>query len=146
MNCKLNNIIDKKFCYFNSKIVVPIETYAINNLNINGNKKIEIFFEELKENIVKNVYDMSVSIYGIRKSLVTLTEFYCNPYFNSLRVKNNLLSFSNFTGELCIIGVWFSEKSYGPYIDCININYIDNCNLFIDNDSDEEINNYIKNI
>ena len=72
MNCKLNNIIDKKFCYFNSKIVVPIETYAINNLNINGNKKIEIFFEELKENIVKNVYDMSVSIYGIRKSLVTL--------------------------------------------------------------------------
>ena len=87
----------------------------------------------------------------MKKQILKYEEIYLlllimNPYFNSLRVKNNLLSFSNFTGELCIIGVWFSEKSYGPYIDCININYIDNCNLFIDNDSDEEINNYIKNI
>ena len=145
MGVQLFQIIDKNFSYFDQKIILNTEFNVLNNNYINGSKKTEIFFDSLKDHIVKNVHLISNSIYEIQKSLVTLTEFYCNPYNEYLRIKNDLIPGINFNGEICIVGVWFSKKSYGPYIVLNNINQNDH-NLFIDNDSDEEIESIIKDL
>jgi len=151
-------IIDKFFIKYTSLKCLSIESYAIDKVSISGNTKIKTFFDNLKDIIVKDIYSMSILIYGFQKSKQVLNEFYCNPYnydFNLLRIKNDLIKDISFSAQVNIIGIWISDKSFGPYFTLDNIDPIKYDNKFIESDddnrsviemdSDEEVEYVIKN-
>jgi len=151
-------IIDKFFIKYTSPKCLSIESSAIDKVSISGNTKIKTFFDNLKDLIVKDVYSMSILIYGFQKSKQVLNEFYCNPYnydFNLLRIKNDLIKDISFSAQVNIIGIWISDKSFGPYFTLDNIDPIKYDNKFIESDddnrsviemdSDEEVEYVIKN-
>ena len=151
-------IIDKFFIKYTSPKCLSIESSAIDKVSISGNTKIKIFFENLKDLVVKDAYSISKVLYGFQKSKQVLNEFYCNPYnydFNLLRIKNDLIKGISFSGQINIIGIWISDKSFGPYFTLDNIDSIKYNNKFIESDddnrsviemdSDEEVEYVIKN-
>ena len=151
-------IIDKFFVKYTSPKCLSIDSYVIDKVSISGNTKIKTFFENLKDQIVKDIYSISKELYGFQKSKQVLNEFYCNPYnydFNVLRIKNDLIKGISFSGQLNVIGIWISDKSFGPYFTLDNVDSIKYNNKFIESDddnrsviemdSDEEVEYVIKN-
>jgi hypothetical protein len=143
-------IVDKNFVKFNSPLFFNFESYVIDQKSINGNKKIKNFFDELKNIIVKNIFYLSKEIYGFQKSKIVFNEFYCNPYnenINTLRIKidPDLSKDISISGEIHVLGIWISEKSFGPYIVLYNYEIIKNNNKFIivnsEHNSDDEFDN-----
>ena len=116
--------------------------------------KLSDFNDLIKKEIVNYVFNNSFSIYGTFKTVEELEQCYSNPK----KIKKNKNSFSNILKLklankngleqitrnsrvkmiVDISGVWFSDQSFGPYYDIIQLDVIplepSKC-LFIDTDS-----------
>ena len=100
------------------------------------------FFDNLKIDLVSKVYhELSNDVYGFQKTICCLEEFYCNP------VKNNYLKINKCNSNIPmnefvelhvnVLGIWFSDKSWGPFLVAENVTEIKKNSLFID-DSDSD--------
>jgi hypothetical protein len=96
------------------------------------------FNNTLDQLIIESVYKNSKLIYGTQKTMEALEELYCSPhkiaptgkkYYDLLQLKVN----KNFVMSGClnkndrvkllvqISGLWFSETSFGPYLNVIGV-------------------------
>lgn len=167
---------DGKFCfikYFGTKLIVnlPVSiitfdvdfSYTKPNVFIylNDNKLIE-FNNNIKELIVKHVFDNSVDIYGHQKTMESLSEFYSNPHkvsktknsFSDLlklklkcQVNENLPKRTKVKLSVEISGIWFSQSSFGPYYDIVDLEVVTDSQkkcLIVQDNSDSDVENYLK--
>ena len=143
--------INGKYTSFDKILIeFPISTVSYHsgdNLFIYLNTFTSKFVSDLKETLIKQVYDRGV--YKVSKQ--TLSEFYVNPHKN---IKyRDVLKLKNYNQEFlkkgtrikittAITGMWFSENSFGPYISIDSLEVITQKSLFIEDssDSDPEIN------
>jgi hypothetical protein len=134
-------------------------SYNRPNLSINliDHELIE-FNSKLQNLIVENVFKNSKKIYGTQRTREALQELYCNPqkfapagkkYYDLLQLKinkNMVKTDSLSKGDkvkltVQVSGLWFSETSFGPYLNVISIEKdIKKKIEFVDSDSDTEIN------
>jgi len=129
-------------------IEFPVSTvsyYTEQNLYLYTNTFITKFASDLKENLVKKVYNKGV--YQVSKE--TLSEFYVNPLkviklsdVFKLRITDQdfLKKGTKVKISLNVTGMWFGESSFGPYLNAGNIEVITTKpeSHFIDDSSDSE--------
>jgi len=133
--------MDKTFHYLDNKIIKLQKANVIssNKATIGNNLIAEL--DDLKKEIIKIVY--SNNFFGKYRSLISLEEFYCNPYKESgnyLKVfNNNLIPGTTITGNIQIIGIWYTAKSFGVYCKLENYHIIKNEYNFIEDESDSDI-------
>ena len=141
--------IKGRYCSFEPVIIeFPISTvsyYTQNNLFIYTNKFITSFANDLKELLVKKVFDRNV--YSVTKEV--LSDFYVNPLkviklceVLKLRVVDQdfLKKGTQVKMVIKITGMWFGDASFGAYIVIDHLDVIDNKSHFIEaSDSDEEL-------
>ena len=114
------------------------------------------FIDDLKHTIVSAVFKESKKIYGTQKTMEALNELYCNPhkfapvrkfYTDLLQLKISATHLGSLKVlkkktkvylTVYISGIWVSEKSFGPYLNVIGLEYPSTVNDFVD-DSDSEI-------
>jgi hypothetical protein len=74
------------------------------------------FFDNLKQDLVNKI--PSKQIYGFQKTKSCLEEFYCNPVKKDyLKINKGDVPFDSIIDtEIFVSGVWFSDKSWGPYL------------------------------
>jgi len=163
--------VDGKFCYINlindyyvinlptSKVIFDVD-YSCNKptlvISLTDKKLIE-FIDEFKKTVINHVYHNCKQIFGVQKSLSALEEFYCNPVKKSLTKKyfadtlklkllnqkiNPLMRNTKIDIVLHISGIWFSNDSFGPYFDVMDLTLIElpftpkkNIYSFIDEES-----------
>ena len=145
-------------------IALPVSTVAFDvdfsynrpNISINlVDQELIDFNSHLKNFIIESVYKNSKKIYGAQKTMEALSELYCNPHKSApvgkkytdlmqLKINKNSLPELNFLNKkskvaltVHISGLWFSEKSFGPYINVIGIEApeIKKCD-FVDSDTE----------
>ena len=123
-----------------------VSYHANNNLFIYLNTFTTDFSNNLKESLIKKVYNRGV----YQASIETLSEFYVNPhkvikFRDVLKLKwvngDFLKKGTRVKMTVCISGMWFSEASFGPYLSIETIEVIENVHksLFITDSSDSDI-------
>jgi hypothetical protein len=139
MNFNVNN----KECYFEKDIILTIYNPKIIHNYVKLSEENIKFLNEFKKDIIKKIYPFSKKIYGIQKTICCLEEFYCSPHklipFNNkyedvIKINNN----NNHNSEIINIhfkGLWFSDKSWGPYLS-VSLEECIKKPLFIDSDSE----------
>ena len=145
---------DGKFCYVNeneknfiinlptSKVIFDVD-YTFNRptltIGLVDAGLIE-FIDAFGKEVINYVYQNSKKIYNTQKSLNSLEEFYCSPHKKSLAKKNytdtlkmkllnqkiNPLSRNTKIDiVLHISGIWFSNDSFGPYFDVMDLTLVE---------------------
>jgi hypothetical protein len=140
--------INGKYTSFEPIIIdFPISTVSYHldeNLFIYLNTFTTKFVNDLKQTLVNKVYEQG--IYKVSKE--TLSEFYVNPHKNIkyrdvLKLKNYNEGFlkkgTRVKLNVAITGLWFSEASFGPYISIHTLEVIVHKPLFIQSDSDTDL-------
>jgi hypothetical protein len=129
-------------------IEFPVSTvsyYTEQNLYLYTNSFITKFANDLKETLVKKVYNKGV----YPGSKETLSEFYVNPLkvikladVFKLRIMDQdfLKKGTKVKISVKVTGMWFGESSFGPYINVDNLEVITVKpeSHFIDDSSDSE--------
>jgi hypothetical protein len=125
----------------------PVSTVSYHldeNLFIYLNTFTTKFVNDLKQTLVNKVHERN--IYKVSKE--TLSEFYVNPHKNIkyrdvLKLKNYNEGFlkkgTRVKLNVAITGLWFSEASFGPYISIHTLEVIMHKPLFIQSDSDSDV-------
>jgi len=140
--------INGKYTSFEPIIIdFPISTVSYHldeNLFIYLNTFTTKFVNDLKQTLVNKVHEQG--IYKVSKE--TLSEFYVNPHKNIkyrdvLKLKNYNEGFlkkgTRVKLNVAITGLWFSEASFGPYISIHTLEVIVHKPLFIQSDSDTDL-------
>jgi hypothetical protein len=142
----------------NEPFIINISGTVVKNENdyiyIKINNTLIDFIDELKKYFIKHVLENSKKIYGMVKSIDTVTEFYCNPvksilvkskYIDVLKCKcdnKTLNGYIHATVEIDCL--WFSRNSFGPQfkIKDIKSGEVKKC-MFLEDDisSDDEFKN-----
>ena len=126
--CTVSNINLK---IFNCIVYPDNNGVIIKNLE----KDVLYFFDELKQDLVNKVH-----LLGFQKTKICLEEFYCNPIKNNgdyLKINKSDVPFDSIIDvHITVSGIWFSDKSWGPYLIARSIKESEP--LFIE-DSDSEI-------
>jgi hypothetical protein len=126
--------------------VSNVSYYTDSNLYIYANTFIHSFANDLKETLVKKVYNRGV-YQGVSKE--TLSEFYVNPLkviklhdVFKVRIANQnfLKKGTPVKMNLKITGMWFGESSFGVYInvESLEVITIQSESHFINDSSDSE--------
>lgn len=131
-------------------------SYTLTNVKLKKNgiitadNQLMSFFNNLKDSIVQFTFKNSKEIFGVQKSLQTLSEFYHNPLnqfgmvsYQFGRVSlcvNGIDIVGPINGNIIIKNIWYSSKSYGPIVFLENVTeYRDNMfQLFNCSDSDSD--------
>jgi hypothetical protein len=119
MQVKLNKMNKIRF---ETNIVINISNciaYREENSLIVSNLAQETIysFDVLKENLVSMVLERPEIKKGTKK---TIEEFYCNPIKNGgtdLKINTGDIPIDSLIDiEISVLGIWFSSKSWGPYL------------------------------
>ena len=144
--------IDGKYCFINGDLYLDIpETEVIYDSNgssilLHLPESVIPFLQNVKESLIGLVYEKY--IFG-NTSLDCLSEFYVSPHKKSKNGKNMLKCKCKTVFEkktkvnvkIHISGMWFGEKSFGPYFVVEKIEQrTPKCLINTDSDSDSEIN------
>ena len=155
--------INGKYCFINYQgdkllIDLPVSTVTFDvnlsfdkpNIFINlTNPVLSSFNDNLKQTLVKLVYNAGIYTY----SHDALTDFYVNPhktaqskkkFTDTLKLKLatpvELCRGNQIKGTLHVSGMWFSENSFGPYLNITDIEVVNTPvkSLFLE-ESDSEV-------
>jgi hypothetical protein len=128
--------------------------YPKPNLFIYLNKNTTTFNKNIKDTLVKLVEAESRTIFGKNLDSTVLSEFYCDPHKNIQKGKkfldvlklkincagiNELFRNTRVNLKVHISGMWFSENSFGPYLNVTEIEVLENLHksLFIEEPESE---------
>ena len=137
------------------KEVVVLDSIDNNVLKIKINKVLNQLLDNFKNELINQIYLKSKEVYGVKKNLNTINDYYCDPLKLSL-IDNNyevVLTVNNNSGNsieknntidgiIEINSVSIYNNFINPYFSLISSKEIINTslNLFVDNsDSDSEI-------
>jgi hypothetical protein len=149
--------VDESEYFINPEIIIPLYNCTVldsntGELKIKLDNQIDQFLSDLKNNLIKKVYEKSTEIFKKYKDLDVLNEYYCdvkrlflfNKEYEEIFLVNNKTTHSIeqnsvIKGTIQIRSILISKASFTPIFDLIEVTNIStdlSTTNFLDSDSD----------